>query len=155
MKPNSTRPKKKPKLGVFLSRPAAAGAMGLPVELITAAINEGCLCAKRNGNIDGDVLTEWLDQHPEFVAKWNDEGAIPNRAVSLAVIAHFDGREKKRKYDEKIGKLIPRTEIANDIGLFARDLRLIIDSSDLSADAKNKIFASVRKLGEKWEIPAT
>jgi hypothetical protein len=115
------KPSKAPsaKLGVAPNIEAAAARMNLSKEFLQDLKNAGCDAFAIRGSVDCDKAAAYLAEHPEFVARWNGEGGVPPRAVSIAVRAHFDAMEAKRKHEEKIRKVIARArfaEIAQRVG---------------------------------------
>src|SRR4051812_40642200 len=109
----TNRTKTNGKLGVAPNVKAAAGRLGISVEMIRGASEAGCDAIQANGKVHMDRLAAWLAENPEFVAKWSGkDGGIPPKAISQAIKEHFAALEAKRKHEEKIGKLILREKIA-------------------------------------------
>jgi hypothetical protein len=87
--------------------------MNLSEEMLKEARDVyGCLAFGSGGRVDCDGFMEWLAGNPQFVEKFSGEGGVPSKAISLAVRAHYDAMEAKRKYEQQMRKVILRTKFA-------------------------------------------
>ena len=120
--------KEKSKLGSAPNLKAAASRLGCPVEMLRDAKNSGCKAFSLRGSVDCDAFKVWLEGQPEFAAKWQGEGAVPNKAVSDAWKAHFEHLEKKRRYEEKMGRLVPYALVGQRLRTLATQQKAIAEA---------------------------
>lgn len=143
--------KKRTKLGCAPNVKAAAARCGVDEEMLKEARDvHGCPAFGSGGRVDCDKFMAWCVDTPQFVEKWNGKGGVPSKAISLAVRAHFDALEAKRKHEEKIKKLLPRAKLAEIVQSVGERQRAIL-KRHVSPEALAEICEEMQPLFDECQ----
>jgi hypothetical protein len=128
-KSKRVKSKRSAKLGSAPNMQAAANRTSYPFEMLSEAKNLGCRAFTLRGSVDCDAFIEWLQapEQKDFREKWEKEGVIPTRETSKRIKDHYDAMEAKRKHEEKLHKLILRTEFAAKVASVGEKQRAILE----------------------------
>lgn len=143
--------KKNKKLGVAPNLQSAGEKLHFTKEFLRDAKNAGCDGFALRGSVDCDKVAAWLARHPEFVSKWKGQGGVPPRAVSQAVAAHFDALERKRRYEERISKLIPLSVIAQRLQALSTKQKAIAEQHIKDPVALASFCEAMQAMVNEWQ----
>jgi hypothetical protein len=147
---NKKKTKSASNLGVAPNLESAGAKLGFAKEFMQELKNAGCPGFALRGSVDCDAVRAWLADNPEIAARWNGEGGVPPRAVSIAIRAHFDAKEAQRKHEEKIRKVISRERIAGIVAVVAEKQRAILKAY-VSTEVLAKICEQMQPLFDECE----
>ncbi len=129
---------------------AAAARMDLPPEMLKEAKDAGWECFGSGGRVNCDAFLARLAREPDFAKKWTKEGGIPPRAVSQAIDAHFVALERKRRYEERIGKMIPHSVIGSRLRTVATKQKSIAEQYIKDPKALAEFCGLMQELVNDW-----
>ena len=130
------KPKKRTeKLGIAPTMAAAASITGLAPEIVSAAKEAGCEAFRSRGDVNCDVLMQWLAEHPEIAA----ETGVINKPLEEALKIRAERQTKEHKLAELKRKVIPIDEVKRT---YTRSVLA----------AKSKLLSSDKAIGMKAKL---
>jgi hypothetical protein len=111
MKPETMkkRPGPKPKPDQYQTLSQAAGAMGVPPEVLKAAKRAGCPAFHASGRVDGPEFREWMQQHGDSLTVAAPESSLKDKLLAEQV------RKYKIHNDSKMELLVSRAKVADAV----------------------------------------